>query len=563
VTTPWWRSPALLVCLGTLAYACVVTYPMVFQFDRTIYGYPGDATGTVAAYSWWSYAIRHHLSIFDNTLWGAPYGAGWQIVPFPVIPVLLLAPFSGLVGGTVTYNVEVLASFPLTGWATYLLARRIGCTPLGAAFSAFAFTFSPYHIEKAQGHAGQTHMEFFAGTLLFLLRWRQGGSRWNLIAAGAVAGLTLWDDFYYAFIGVFLVATFFVVSYLHRRFNEPSAPSFRSHLVGTVIVALVTLLFLPLAVLLAFRPSNGSVSSTLSKQAVTAHQSLAEIQVYSSRPLEFVLPYHDNPLLPDTIRRYEGAHLHGSNFTEQSLFIGYTVMLLAVVAVVAVRPRFITILLLAIGVVGAVVSLPPQLHFGAVGIPMPSLFLNAVAPIFRVYARFGILVLLGAAVLGGLGLTVIQARLKGQAAWLLTVPFLLTALEFNNLPPTHVTQIYPAPAEYQWLATQPTGTLIEYPLQAGTMQEQEIQTRQYTLYQQAHGHPIFNGATAASHAHDLYPQLEPYYGAGVAGMLRQIGIRYVFVHRDDYQHDGYPLPQDVPGLTYLRTINGVDIYVVT
>lgn len=556
---PWWRSPGLIVFVVAAVYACIVTYPVIFNFGSMIYGYPGDATGTVATYEYWQYALRHGQSIFDNRVWGAPYGAGWQAVPFAVVS-LALAPLSGLFGGVAAYNLEVLASFPLTAWTTYLVARRFGCRPLAAAFAGLAFAFIPYHIEKAQGHAGQTHMELFSATLLFLLRWRQGGSRWNLAGAGVVAGLTLWIDFYFAFIDAFLVATFFAASFLYGKAGESLWSRLRVHVVAALILGLATAAFVPVTVLVAER---GSLSASLSAQTASFNQSLTEIRVYSSRPLEFVLPYHANPLVPKRIVDYEISRLHLSNFTEQSLFIGYTVMVLAALWVLVCWRRFETVLLLAIGTVGFLVSLPPGLNFHTFVVPTPSLVLNPIFPMFRVYSRFGILVLLGAALLAGLGFSLVQARLKGRAAWLLAIPFLLTALEFNNLPPTHVTQIYPAPTEYRWLASQPAGILIEYPLQAGTPQEQEIQTRQYTLFQAAHGHPIFNGAATASPAYDMYPRLEPYYGPGVAATLHSIGIRYVFVHRDDYQHDGFSLPHDVLGLSYVQTLNGVDIYEVT
>ncbi len=219
-------------------------------------------------------------------------------------------------------------------------------------------------------------------------------------------------------------------------------------------------------------------------------------------------------------------------------------------------------MLLALGVVGLAISLPPGIQLASHTIPTPSLLLNPIFPIFRVYARFGILVLLGAALLAGLGFTWLHNRLRGRLAILLAVPFLLTAIEFNNLPPSHVTALLPAPAEYQWLAKEPSGILIEYPLRSGSPQEQEIETRQYTLYQQYHGHPLFNGATTASVADPMSELLEPYYGAGVAETLREIGVRYVFVHRADYSRDGFDLPRNTPGLDYVDTLDGTDIYVV-
>ena len=560
----WNQRPALVVTVLATLYSWLITYPVVLHLDGSIYGYPGDSTGTIAVYSWWAYALGHHLSIFQNTAWGAPYGAGWDAVPFPVLQVFLMAPASLLFGGAVAYNLQVLSSFPLTAWTTFLVARRLGCRPLGAAFSAFAFTFIPYHIEKAQGHAGQTHMEFFSASLFLLLRWRQGGSRWNLIGAGAVVGLALWNDFYFAFITVFLFATFFVLGLAFDVAKSGLLVALPRYLAAGVAVAVTTALFLPATVLVAERPAGGSIAGALSSQSAGFHQGLDQVLIFSARRDEYFLPYYANPLTPKSVIAYEQKHLHFSNFVEQTLFLGYTVMVLATLGVVTGVRRFETWLLLAIGTVGFLVAEPPLVHsFGPLRVPSPSLVLNPLVPIFRVYARFGVLVMLGTTLLAGLGLSRLQHRLRGRAALLLAVPFLLTAIEFNNIPPLHVYSFDPAPTEYQWLSKQPPGILVEYPLKAGNDAiTQEIENRQYTFFQNVHGHPIFNGGTAASRADQISPELEPYYGPGVADRLRQIGIRYVFVHRADYLRDHLQVPQDIPGLTYVATMDGVDVYTV-
>ena len=210
-------------------------------------------------------------------------------------------------------------------------------------------------------------------------------------------------------------------------------------------------------------------------------------------------------------------------------------------------------------------------------VPEPSYFLYAVVPFIRVYSRFGILVMLGCALLAGLGLTVLSVRLgTGRRRAVLLIPFLTLALEFNSLPPTHTYQLFPAPAEYVWLRSQPAGTLVEYPLAIGPLAKPgqfplgsanpntiEIETRQYNFYQQVHLHGLFNGAVSSTPADLIAPRLEPYYGQGVADRLTSIGIRYVFVHRDNYAAAGFELPRNVPGLTYLQTIDGTDIYLTS
>ena len=78
---------ALLVTVAATILGCVVTFPLVLHLGSAIYGTPGDSTGAIATFWWWSYAIQHGKPLLDNTMWGAPFGAGWSQVPFAVLPL--------------------------------------------------------------------------------------------------------------------------------------------------------------------------------------------------------------------------------------------------------------------------------------------------------------------------------------------------------------------------------------------------------------------------------------------------------------------------------------------
>jgi hypothetical protein len=82
------------------------------------------------------------------------------------------------------------------------------------------------------------------------------------------------------------------------------------------------------------------------------------------------------------------------------------------------------------------------------------------------------------------------------------------------------------------------------------------------LYQSVHGKPIFNGSTYGSPADVLSPQLEPFYSPQVVERLRDLGIRYVFVHRQDYAADGLQLPREVSGLRFVTSMDGIDVFEV-
>jgi hypothetical protein len=558
----------IVVAIATL-FALALSFPVVLHPTTMLYGTPGDATGTVAIFWWWSYAPRHGLPLLDNTWTGAPIGSGWNYIGFVVFQVVLMAPLSFLAGPVAAYNIGALASYPATAAVTFLLARRMGMGSMAAAFAGLAFAFMPLHTEKAQAHLDQAHMEVFPAFILFALRWRLGGSKWNLVAAGAMVGLTLWTDIYMTLILWVLAAGLIVLSVVtpDERSGHSLGIRIRQHVVALMIVAAVAAVFVPAAVALIAR-SGGDVNHAVSTEVDALRRSMFEIQAFSARPWEYVLPWHANPFVPDSVKAFEAQHLHGSNFVELSLFLGYTVLVLGTIGLLAARRgrRMPVVLALVTMGVGAFFSFPPSVHIGGLTVHFPADMLGRLLPVFRVYSRFGMIVMLGAALLAGVGLDDLKRRLSlrgGSWRALALVPFVTVGLEFTNIPPSRATAVLPAPPEYTWLESQPQGILVEYPLAAGPLAVQEVQTREYTLYQMAHLHRMFNGATPPSTAGKYAYQLEPYYSPQTVDRLRSLGIRYVFVHRADYIADGLDTPQSVPGLQYVTTLDGTDIFTVT
>lgn len=541
--------------------AIVVTFPVILHFGDYIYGFPGDATGGVTQYWWWGYALLHGGSIFDNTLEGVPLGSEWSQIPFVVLPLIVFTPLSAAIGPIASYNLLILSSFPLTAWATFLFVRRLGFSALSSAFAGLAFAFSPYHIEKAMGHGNQTHMEFIAFTFYVLVRWRQTGRKRDAALAGVMAGLQLWMDYSLAYVLAFGLLGFFIVSALISEDGSGISRWLWRHVSAGALMTAVAALFVPLTAVTFHRPGSGSLNAALGN----VHRSIVELQIYSARINEYVEPWHDNPLVPGFVKAWEDARLHGSSWIENSLFLGYAVVILALVGIVLNRRRFPTALGIAIALIGAIMSEPPTAHLLGVSFNTPSHYLYNVVSFFRVYARFAILVMLGAAILAGAGLAALQSRAGGgRRQLLLLLPFLVLAVEFNNMPPPHVTAILPAPAEYTWLASQPQGILMEYPANSGSVPlRQEVEIRQYMLYQMVHLHPTFlNESALNGTVADAAAQLEPYYKPGVVMKLKAYGVRYVFVHRDDYRAAGWDVPTTVDGMTYMTTIDGVDIYLV-
>ena len=554
------KRPGILLFLVATLLALFVTAPAILSLNQVIYGTPGDAFGGVSQYWWWGYALTHGKPLLDNTMVGVPLGSDWPHIPFAVLPLIFFPAVSAAVGPVAGYNLLIISAFPLTAVAAYLLGREAGMRSLAAAFTGLAFAFVPYHVEKAQGHGNASHMEFLPLTLMFLLRWRRSGRRRDAALAGAMAGLQLWMDWSFEFVLAFGLLAFVVAGLLVPPAGWSRARWLGKTAVDSLVFTGVWLLFTPFALVAFHRPGSGSFGG----EVANIHRQYADLVTYSAHLREYLEPWHANPLLPQAIRAWENAGLHGSNWTESSLFVGYIVLALALVGIAASRRSFNVALCVALVGAGTLMAQPPIVHLFGVEIHGPSFYIYPFLGIFRVYARFGVLVLVATAVLAGLGFSALQDRAgRGRRRWVLLAPFVLLALEFNNLPPPHVTRLLPAPAAYTWLRSQPDGVLLEYPAQSGNGSTLEIQVRLYGVYQMVHQHPMFlNGEPNSGPVANAARTLEPYYQPGVAARLRGYGIRYVFVHRDAYRDNGFDLPTAVTGLRFLRTMDGTDIYLV-
>jgi hypothetical protein len=554
--------PALLVAALATLLAVGLSFPLVAHLSEAVYGPPLDNIGTSAVYWNWLYAVQHGRSPFDNQMRGVPFGAAWDQVPFSALQVLVSLPLTALFGPTAAFNLEILSGFALTALATFGLARRLGMPSVPGAFAALAFTFAPFHVMQSMEHLGESHLEFLSGFLYFGVRWRQEGLSRFAVAAGGVLGLSAWLDPTLTYLLLPAAASFLVASLVAAgggRWRDLRSRA-GDHARALAVTAGVAVLFLPVFALFWRRPGSGDYRSGLAGAAGTLQRPISEVVWYAARLPDYLLPWHDNPLTPAPVRAFQEG-LPG-NFFESSLFVGYTVMALALVGLIWGRGVFVRLLPALLALTGFLMSLQPYPHLLGVQLVAPSALLYRVLPFFRVYSRFGVLVLLGCALLAGFGMAVLQSRLRaGRRRWVLAIPFVLLAIEFNNLPPSRVTQMYPAPQEYVWLSSQPAGTLVEYPLGPSRLPDGgEPQLRTYQFYQQVHRHPMLNGDRLPGGALDASRELNTYYGPGVSRKLQSLGVRYVFVHRTWYRAEGFQVPREVPGLRHVASFADVDVF---
>ena len=376
-------------------------------------------------------------------------------VPGPYLQPLTDLPgraLARLVGPVAAYNVLILATFPLSAAAAYLLARHVLGSHLGAMVAGLAYAFLPFHVAHATNHPHVAQTQWLP--LYFLALWRcldrpdlRRAS--FLVASAAAAALS---NFYGGLIAAVLSPVALVAYGVVSPLRPGEGRRRRLVLTGlTLVVAAASGLLLIHRVAPAVLLQSGSPSpSPAPTSSSTARSGGATCS-----------PRLDHPLAGSRMREFwAGRGLEGA-LLEQQVGVGWSLLVLGAVPLwlwlrgdrSSLAGRSAPVLA-TVAVAALLCSLSPERRIGSFTFVRPSALLYEVAPMFRAYARFGLVVGLMTALLAGAGV----ARLwrwptsAGRRAAVLLLG--LAVLEYASFPPWRWRDVLPTRA-HRWLAEQP------------------------------------------------------------------------------------------------------------
>ncbi len=535
-----WRPRALMrVLIAGLIYlfaSILLTWPLIFELDSALFADFGDSRG----WAWWIWAKTNDLLDGPvNSLLAAPFGTPTaQVISQPISEWLVLI-FARLWGDIAAMNLFIVLSFALTAMATYLLLARLTKNDTAAFIGGLAFGFCPAAILQAAG--GHAAFAFNAFLPLFLLALFHNRERRNMTSALCVAlafaGITF-TAVYFGYFALYVAAYFVAFDYVTR---EPGSERriARNYLACAVFAALIVF---PVE----FKAINEQIAASQDSIAKAGHtRDLHELAVFSSRPWDYLLPSIDHPVLGGYVEQFARDNLHGSNVFEQTLYLGMVPLGLLVAGIImsvcgkfdwAHRQYF---LFFAFGALWMYfLSLPPEIG-GKV--PTLSYFAHQIAPMFRAYGRFGILVnlfLIGAAavVLAHLYLRMKRAHYYGFLAILLPV----LVFEYWSVPPDHALAVDPPPHVYRWLANEPGDFLVaEYPM----VRFDEAAHYTYPFWQRIHKKKLVNGASPdIAPAWEFLQQVSDLANPATPMLLKSVGVKYIIVHKRMYEEGPIPSP---------------------
>ena len=429
---------------------------------------------------------------------------------------------------TLIYNLMLLVGFVGSAIGMFVLARHLTGSVGPSLVATTVFTALPYRIEHLM-HLELQWAMFIPLSLWAVHRTMESG-RWRY---GMLAGLFLWLQFlscvYY---GVFLSLTLvlFVPLLLtfkgHVTFRRFAPPL----LCGVLLAVLFTLPY--------------------------AMPYVAASQTLGARPLDEITRYSALPesyLATSNLNRFWGwtSELWGA--PELRLFPGLIALLLAIPALVHPRRR-----LVALYVVTAFVVV--QLSFGLNGW-LYTLLLGHVTALqgFRALARFGIFFGCALAVLAGLGVQALLARVSVGPLMrraLVGTAVLAMLVEYSNHSIPLSFGVNARPAEvYQALKVAKPGVIIEFPLpDFDNLPGWDPYFQAWSVW---HWRPMLNGYSGfySRQYQDAVRDLSSFPDAASVDTLRRLEVRYVIIHRDFYERGKY-----TPLALKLATARGLTLW---
>jgi len=534
----------LIALLVYFIFSTLLTWPLILNMRTTLFGDYGDTLGTIRAI--WDY-INSPVLQSTGQLLAAPFKMSYPPLSIQPVYELLLEMPARFIGEIAAYNLLVVLSFTLTAFVTYLCLNYLLRNKTAPFIGGLIFGFCPASIMQALGgHLTFSFNIFIPIFIIALLHNREMRSIQSAFFLGMSFSLLTLTSIYYGYFAIFIAIYFVVFDYV--TIKETKRAFVLNYLTAVFFAFIVTVLFL-------YKVLYYQITANKIELAQVGRiRGLAELVACSARPWEYLLPSVDHPVLGRFIINFTRNHLHWSNSFEQTLYLGVVPLVFCLIGLYIWRHKDDSkqrcYFLFFMGGFALMLSLsfPPAVLLGTFKVPakvsiyLPtsiSLLIYFIAPMFRVYARFGILANFFLACAAAVVLSELSqkmTKIRYYVFLILLLPVLI--FEYWSISPDAVHAIDTPPAVYQWLARQPGNFIIaEYPM----MKTEEAAFYTYVFWQRIHQKRMVNGATPNNAAAcNFYQKVKDLSNPETPDLLKSSGVKYIIVHKQMY-HDG-PIP---------------------
>jgi hypothetical protein len=248
MATPAHRSHTIAATVF-VALAVLLTWPLALHLPTHL---PGDGPFDNVTFLWTFWWMREVLAgtsgpLFETTAIFYPFGTGLAMNTHAFSSAFIGAMVLPGLSIVSAQNVVIIASVALNGFCAYLLAWRLTHQTSGALLGGLYFASAPYFAGHLLGHFNLVPAWMLPLFALLWLRTLDTASLAAAIGSGAVVGLTLWTDYYYAAYLLAFMAVTMAVRWLHLTWGTTPRRTSRwpDHLLlagaGLLLIVVVTI----------------------------------------------------------------------------------------------------------------------------------------------------------------------------------------------------------------------------------------------------------------------------------------------------------------------------------
>jgi len=556
----------LLVYFSILT--AIFTRPLVSRLATHTTGGYGDNHYFIWIIGWAKQALFElGQSPHKSFLLNHPYGYQLALTEITPLQVFIALPFAYIFDNPVLgYNIAMLSAFILSGLFMFYWVRHLTGSFYASLIASTAYALLPYLLaHMLSGHLNLVPVQWFPLYFWGLFEILEDATfSWKnvLLMAVGLSAIALTSQ-YYLFMTLFISMLLFIIKLLRKRFRLKWVTWKALFIAG--MIALPALLV-------------GTIPYYLVHGGGSTNHPLTDVMIYSASILDYLLPFTKNPFLGKWLTARFPRDLWG----EATLYLGLPVILLMITALVVNQPqkkRPVMRHIALVGLIAFILSLGTNLTWmeqpvvlttpywlqwlikhESFYLYMPGYLLYQYFPfydIMRAWMRYGVIAMVMACSLAGIGAEAFLRKIKPSFRLPLTIILLtLVLLDFSTTPLALV-EIKPRPVDY-WLAEQPQGGQVQLPL----AQSFEIRSFFYTLTNQK---PLIGQLN--HYPSNRYFQLQPIFSqfpnAASIQRMKEEQINYVLVESSMLK------PEDIDteylsslGIGFAGDFDGISVFLI-
>jgi hypothetical protein len=554
-----WR-PRLLewgaVFGGSFLLATAITWPLLKRIKSGMYGFGND-----------NYAGAWQAEWIHDAAWGpertgfthrlqAPFGMEFDDRFVQPLDRILAILFGNIADGLFAMNIQIFASFVLAGPTMYLLVRHLTRSRPAAAVAAVIFMASPFHLAMAMQYQALSTIQWHPLLVLAFLVALETRRYLHAVLFGAAFALVWFSSYYYGWFGLWFLLAMLVAAGVagliraaRARRVAAAVRDAAAFLVtrGSVAAGTFLVLTAPLIARLAFRVASDTGAYS---------RSVDDLYQNAVKPWQYVLPPHDNPFFGRFTRDFIQTHLGILPVYEQSVYLGFVAVVLAILAFIAwsrLRPegRLAAPMLAVGGAFMVLLSLGSELPLNPFSIQawmdrasVPnvtnvSVYIFDLLPTFRYYGRTFAWTSVALAALAGMGFAVLASRFARRSPLLpwavAAVAIGLVLVEFTNAPPFRWLDLTKRPWIRAVEQLPEQGPIVDYPLQ----DFYGPRSAYYIFAQAQHDRPTLNPAADPAGKELSFAVADP-DNPEAGRRLHEAGFRYAVIHTNLIPRQTFP-----------------------